>query len=80
MVIKCKDCKYCDVGIDDDGQIFYKCLSGYHYGRTTLEDYCSHAELASDSTESYSGYVLMDEVILTIVKALEYYNNGRRIS
>ena len=42
-IIRCKDCKYCDRGIDEDGNLFLKCL-GWVYGGTQEEDFCSHAE------------------------------------
>lgn len=42
-IIRCKDCKYCDRGIDEDGNPFLKCL-GRVYGGTQEEDFCSHAE------------------------------------
>lgn len=40
-VVRCKDCKYCDTGIDEDGNHFLKCL-GWVYGGTKEDDYCSH--------------------------------------
>ena len=40
-VVRCKDCKYCDTGIDEDGNHFLKCL-GWAYGGTKEDDYCSH--------------------------------------
>ena len=43
-VIRCKDCKYCDSGIDEDDKPFLKCLSGRSYGGTNADDYCSWAE------------------------------------
>ena len=43
-VIRCKDCKYKDDGIDEDGIPFLKCLSGRSYGGTRKNDYCSWAE------------------------------------
>ncbi len=42
-VIRCKDCKYCDKGIDEDGKPFLKCL-GWVYGGASETDFCSHAE------------------------------------
>ena len=42
-IIRCKDCKYCDRGIDEDGNPFLKCL-GWAYGGTQEDDFCSHAE------------------------------------
>lgn len=42
-IIRCKDCKYGDRGIDEDGNPFLKCL-GWVYGGTQEEDFCSHAE------------------------------------
>ena len=46
-LIRCKDCKYCDRGIDEDGNPFLKCL-GWAYGGTQEEDFCSHAERRTD--------------------------------
>lgn len=46
-IIYCKDCKYCDRGIDEDGNPFLKCL-GWVYGGTQEEDFCSHAERRTD--------------------------------
>lgn len=46
-IIKCKDCKYCDKGIDEDGKPFLKCL-GWVYGGTSETDFCSHAERRED--------------------------------
>lgn len=46
-IIRCKDCKYCDRGIDEDGNSFLKCL-GWVYGGTQGEDFCSHAERRTD--------------------------------
>lgn len=42
-VIRCKGCKHCDKGIDEDGKPFLKCL-GWVYGGTSETDFCSHAE------------------------------------
>ena len=41
--LKCKDCKYFDHGIDEDGKTFSKCI-GWVYGGTNRNDFCSHAE------------------------------------
>lgn len=46
-IIRCKDCKYGDRGIDEDGNPFLKCL-GWVYGGTQEEDFCSHAERRTD--------------------------------
>ncbi len=46
-ITRCKDCKYCDGGIDEDGNSFMKCL-GWVYGGTQEEDFCSHAERKTD--------------------------------
>ena len=46
-IIRCKDCKYCDRGIDEDGVSFLKCL-GWVYGGTHEDDFCSHAERRTD--------------------------------
>lgn len=43
-IIYCKDCKYCDAGLDEKGTQFYKCLAGHSYGGTTPMDYCSYAK------------------------------------
>lgn len=43
-VVRCKDCKYKDDGIDEDGIPFLKCLNGRSYGGTRINDYCSWAE------------------------------------
>ena len=43
-VVRCKDCKYCDGGVDEDGKLFLKCLFGRSYGGTNADDYCSWAE------------------------------------
>ena len=43
-LIRCKDCKYKDDGIDEDGIPFLKCLNGRSYGGTRINDYCSWAE------------------------------------
>ena len=43
-VIRCKDCKYKDDGIDEDDIPFLKCLNGRSYGGTRINDYCSWAE------------------------------------
>lgn len=46
-VVRCKDCKYCDRGIDEGGNPFLKCL-GWVYGGTQGDDFCSHAERRTD--------------------------------
>ena len=43
-LIRCKDCKYCDTGTDEEGKPFLKCLNGRSYGGTNKDDYCSWAE------------------------------------
>ena len=43
-IIYCKDCKYKDDGIDEDGIPFLKCLHGRSYGGTRINDFCSWAE------------------------------------
>jgi hypothetical protein len=43
-IIRCKDCKYKDDGIDEDGIPFLKCLHGRSYGGTRINDFCSWAE------------------------------------
>ena len=42
-VVRCKDCKHGDTGIDEDGNVFWKCL-GIHYGGTKPNDFCSYGE------------------------------------
>ena len=49
-VTRCKDCKYGDRGIDEDGNPFLKCL-GWVYGGTQEEDFCSHAERRTDEPD-----------------------------
>ena len=42
--VKCRDCKYCDCGVTEDGSnVFWKCL-GVHYGGVNPDDYCSYGE------------------------------------
>ena len=50
QIVRCKDCKYCDRGIDEDGNPFLKCL-GWVYGGTQEEDFCSHAERRTDDSQ-----------------------------
>ena len=48
-VVRCKDCKYRDTGITEDGLgLFYKCLNGRSYGGTTLDSFCSWGERRED--------------------------------
>lgn len=48
-VVRCKECKYCDSGITEDGLgLFYKCLNGRSYGGTTLDSFCSWGERRED--------------------------------
>ena len=43
-ITRCRDCKYCDVGVTEDGSdIFYKCL-GIRYGGVLPDWYCEHGE------------------------------------
>ena len=42
-VLKCKDCKYYDHGLDDDGTEFHKCI-GPRYGRTKPNGFCDMGE------------------------------------
>lgn len=42
-IVRCKECKHCDTGIDEDGNKFWKCL-GIHYGGVNPDDYCSYGE------------------------------------
>lgn len=43
-IIYCKDCRYKDDGIDENGIPFLKCLHGRSYGGTRINDFCSWAE------------------------------------
>lgn len=43
-IIYCKDCEYYDTGINEEGKLFYKCLSGYNYGGVSPNDFCSHTK------------------------------------
>ena len=42
-IVQCKDCKWGDTGIDEEGKPFWKCL-GIHYGGTKPTDFCSYGE------------------------------------
>lgn len=42
-IVQCKDCKWGDTGIDEEGKLFWKCL-GIHYGGTKPTDFCSYGE------------------------------------
>ena len=42
-IVQCKDCKWGDTGIDEEGEPFWKCI-GIHYGGTKPTDFCSYAE------------------------------------
>lgn len=42
-IVQCKECKWGDTGIDEEGKLFWKCL-GIHYGGTKPTDFCSYAE------------------------------------
>ena len=44
-IIRCKDCKYCDRGIDEDGNQFLQCFG---WVGTQEDDFCSHAERRTD--------------------------------
>ena len=44
-VVRCKDCKYSDYGIDEDGNRFMKCIgSGKCYGGTEPDWFCADGE------------------------------------
>lgn len=43
LVVRCKECKHCDTGINEDGNKFWKCL-GRHYGGVNPYDFCSYGE------------------------------------
>ena len=42
-IVRCKECKHCDTGIDEDGNKFWKCL-GIHYGGVNPDGFCSYGE------------------------------------
>ena len=42
-IVQCKDCKWGDTGIDEEGKLFWKCI-GIHYGGTKPTDFCSYGE------------------------------------
>ena len=42
-VVRCKDCKYCGRGTDEDGKPFLKCLE-WAYGGKKPNDFCSYGE------------------------------------
>ena len=48
-IIYCRDCKYKDDGIDENGIPFLKCLYGRSYGGTRINDFCSWAEKKEDA-------------------------------
>ena len=48
-IVRCKECKWCDNGIDEDGKPFLKCL-GIHYGGTKAESFCSYGERRTDDS------------------------------
>lgn len=45
-IVQCKDCKWGDAGIDEEGKQFWKCI-GIHYGGTKPTDFCSYGERRS---------------------------------
>lgn len=82
-IIYCKDCKYCEAGLDEKGTQFYKCLAGHSYGGTTPMDFCSHAESRKiskiindlNAAASYGLAYNLSNVpvsVDTIVKIIEY--------
>lgn len=46
-LVRCKDCKYGDKGIDEDGTLFWKCL-GVHYGGTSPDGFCNYGEVRDE--------------------------------
>lgn len=46
-IVQCKDCKWGDTGIDEEGKPFWKCI-GIHYGGTKPTDFCSYGERRSE--------------------------------
>ena len=50
-LVRCRDCKYKDDGIDEDGIPFLKCLHGRSYGGTRINDFCSWAERRTDEPD-----------------------------
>lgn len=43
-VVRCKYCKHCDIGTDEEGKPFIKCLNGRTYGGTTSNWFCADGE------------------------------------
>lgn len=45
VVVRCKDCKHFDIGIDVDGKKFYKCIGSVKaYGGTEPDWFCADGE------------------------------------
>ena len=42
-IVTCEKCKWGDMGIDEEGKPFWKCI-GIHYGGTKPTDFCSYGE------------------------------------
>ena len=42
-IVQCKECKWGDTGIDEKGELVWKCI-GIHYGGTKPTDFCSYGE------------------------------------
>ena len=47
-IVTCGECKWGDMGIDEEGKLFWKCL-GIHYGGTKPTDFCSYGERANNT-------------------------------
>ena len=60
-IIFCKDCKYMDTGVDEEGYTFYKCLNGRSYGGTNPNNYCSWGE-AKEKVEKVSKKDVLDTI------------------
>ena len=48
LVVLCKNCKYSDRGIDEEGKPFIKCI-GHHYGGTKEDNFCNYGELKDEN-------------------------------
>ena len=49
-VVRCKDCKHGDTGINEDGKFFWKCI-GRCYGGVDPEWYCADGERRADNAD-----------------------------
>ncbi len=79
-LIFCKDCKYMDTGVNEEGYTFYKCLHGRSYGGTYPNDYCSWGE-AKEKVETVSKQDVLDTIddFLLHAKSDESSNDLRKL-